>query len=267
MEGETSDLFQKMKHQGYNAMFYGPLDLLPVSTKFTIINPVNGARVGSDLDWSMQFQKSEETTLYTNEDVVRLAFGGCFWEMMVNGSGTYSRDQSIFPNNCYDRIGELFFAKSMTNEINAMKSYYRTFGTFEAVINILKAQLPNCATNAEICLLALNLKSNLPAGSDLNRALRLTFVALNTTEFLYTKWQSGVTIPIRNNNGLYFGLLFRTYPFYPAQTTMTTIRDDKNSYFLAMPYKPMCCTETMKADQPSVFIIWQPKEKVKYVIN
>ena len=106
---------------------------------------------------------------------------------MVNGSGTYSPDQWIFKNNNYDRVAELFFDKSMTTEINAIRSYYRTFQSFEAVINILKAQLPNCATNAEICLLALNLKSNLPAGNELNRALRLTFVALNCTEFLYPK--------------------------------------------------------------------------------
>ena len=164
-------------------------------------------------------------------------------------------------------IVSLFFDKSMTTEINAIRSYYRRFQSFEAVINILKAQYPNCATNAEICLLALNLKSNLPAGNEINCALCLTFVALNCTEFLYPKWQSGVTIPIRNNSGLYFGLLFRCFPFYPAQRTMTTFRDDKNSYFLAMPYKPMCCTETMQADQPSVLIIWQHQEKVKYVIN
>ena len=98
--------------------------------------------------------------------------------MIVNGSGTYCPDESIFKDNNNDCVAELFFDKNMTTDINAIRSYYRTFKSFEAVINILKAELPNCTTNAGICLLALNLKSNRPAWNELNRALRLVFVGL-----------------------------------------------------------------------------------------
>ena len=75
-----------------DSMYYGLINILSVSTSFTIINPVNNARVASDLDWSMQYQESNQTTLCTNKDVVRLTFNGYFWEMIVNGSGTYCPD-------------------------------------------------------------------------------------------------------------------------------------------------------------------------------
>ena len=73
-------------------MYYGLINILSVSNSFTIINPVKNARVASDLDWSMQYQESNQTTLYTNKDVVRLTLNGYFWEMIVNGSGTYCPD-------------------------------------------------------------------------------------------------------------------------------------------------------------------------------
>ena len=83
-------------------LYYGPIDILPASTKFTLSLYTN------------------LPSLYTNEGVVRLTFNGSFWEMIVNGSGTYSPDQSIFKDNNYDRVAELFFDTNMTTEINAI---------------------------------------------------------------------------------------------------------------------------------------------------
>ena len=47
IEHEMTDVHQKMKYPGYNSQYYGPINILSASTKFTIINSsTSGFRFG-----------------------------------------------------------------------------------------------------------------------------------------------------------------------------------------------------------------------------
>ena len=93
----------------------------------------------------------------------------------------------------YPLSGELFFDETVATkgkaEIDGLKEYYNAVGNFEGLINIIRSQVSAAEHNADICLLCLNLKANIPSGSNLNRIIRICCVALNITEFIHRKWQ------------------------------------------------------------------------------
>ena len=262
-ENAPIDLYQKMKQPAYYAVYYGPLDLKVAGNQFTLINPANGAKVCSDKDWDIADRRSESTNLLTFEDLARMSLSTCYWEWIISTSTTFNENESMFKND-FSNIGRLFF-KEETNkeECEGLRMYYETFEkSFESIMEILKQMCSQASTNCDLCILSLNIKSQVRPGEHLNRMLRLIFSCLNSTEHLHAKWKTGINIPIQTKAGVLYAMNFRCYPWYPTTHAMVTLVDDKNDVFFASKYKPMCC-DTLQEDQPHVLIIHQPSQRVK----
>ena len=263
-ENESIDLCQKMKQPAYYAQYFGPLDIRAPGNQFTLINPANGGKVCSDKDWDAAHKRCESTNLLTFEDLARMSLTPSYWEWIISSSCTFNENESIFKDDDFSRIGCLFFNEETNkDECDSLQKYYETFGkSFESVMEILKQMCAQAATNCDLCILSLNIKSQVRPGSQLNRMLRLIFSCLNCTEHLHPKWKSGINIPIQTRAGVLYALNFRTFPWYPDSSAMVTLVDDKNDLFFASKYKPMCC-ETLQEDLPHILIIHQPAERVQ----
>ena len=134
--------------------------------------------------------------------------------------------------------------------------------SFESVMEILKQMCSHASTNCDLCILSLNIKSQVRPGTQLNRTLRLIFSCLNCTEHLHPEWKTGINIHIQTKAGVLYAMDFRTFPWYPDSNAMVTLLEDKNNLFFASKYKPMCC-DTLQEDLPYILVVYQPVERVQ----
>ena len=147
------------------------------------------------------------------------------------------------------------------DEIESLGKYWKEFKNPESVVQIIKHMVSHAESNADICILTLNLKMMIPPGNFLNRLLRLCFTALNFTEYVQAKFENGINIPVATQKGGLNFLTFRCYPWFPT-SQMGQYQDCNNETHAGMAFRPVFACETAPADLPQIIIFYQHIERI-----